>query len=304
MIKKEQLTKDHLEKAYNSFYSYRTNGVDYNHRYSSWDLCYKYFSEFFEKTEPTESDIKLAGLHLGFYLASWGMFRNSDLLNYGIKKYELLAKELYRLNKIDAEKAEAFKAKYDGLKLFLTRLIVDGIKENIKEINSLLNHFNVQNNLSALLEGIDILEITKECSSLRKDLDKYLKYNPDEKLQLGAKKLRKELVTTPRLTLITKIMLGVYANTPAIDRLFQKASKEYCKIRFYDADSAEVVLNKIKNILKFEINNDPEILIEGFIATKHKQLDKTVTEEKILDAVFFQLGKELQDNSKNNFSTT
>ena len=38
--------------------------------YHSWEHCYNFFA-----TRPTNFD--LASLHLGFYLASWGMYRGS-----------------------------------------------------------------------------------------------------------------------------------------------------------------------------------------------------------------------------------
>lgn len=47
--------------------------MDKHHRLRSWEYCY----EFFRKS-PT--DIDKACLHLGFYLASWGMYRGSGFL--------------------------------------------------------------------------------------------------------------------------------------------------------------------------------------------------------------------------------
>ncbi len=43
---------------------------DKNHRFRSWEHCYKHFSE-------NHDDHDLAALNLGFYLASWGMYRGS-----------------------------------------------------------------------------------------------------------------------------------------------------------------------------------------------------------------------------------
>lgn len=47
------------------------------HRFNSWKHCYKFFQEeyFAEK-----SNANTAALHLGFYLASWGMYRGSTFL--------------------------------------------------------------------------------------------------------------------------------------------------------------------------------------------------------------------------------
>ncbi len=49
---------------------------DENHRYTSFDYCYNYFSS----TEDLTKDIEKSCLMLGFYLASWGMFRGSSFL--------------------------------------------------------------------------------------------------------------------------------------------------------------------------------------------------------------------------------
>ncbi|MCB0044723.1 MAG: hypothetical protein KDD92_04780 [Caldilineaceae bacterium] len=46
---------------------------DAHHRYRSWEHCYQFFSK-----RPDDTD--LASLHLGFYLASWGMYRGSSFL--------------------------------------------------------------------------------------------------------------------------------------------------------------------------------------------------------------------------------
>jgi hypothetical protein len=58
---------------------------DQTHRYASFDHCYVYFRQFASEStrgrflEP--ENIELACLQLGFYLASWGMYRGStDLL--------------------------------------------------------------------------------------------------------------------------------------------------------------------------------------------------------------------------------
>jgi len=98
------LTSDFLRMAYEEYFyssNYLTNQeVNELTRYSSWNICYQYFrDEFFKKDEikDTDPDLRIAGLHLAFYLASWGMFRNPMLLNSGIKKYELLAEKLFIL---------------------------------------------------------------------------------------------------------------------------------------------------------------------------------------------------------------
>ena len=51
---------------------------DPHHRYRSWEHCYS----FFRRTTPAgiADQREIAALHLGFYLASWGMYRGSSFL--------------------------------------------------------------------------------------------------------------------------------------------------------------------------------------------------------------------------------
>lgn len=51
---------------------------DPNHRYRSWEHCYRHFRNHADM--QAEAQIDLAALHLGFYLASWGMYRGSSFL--------------------------------------------------------------------------------------------------------------------------------------------------------------------------------------------------------------------------------
>jgi hypothetical protein len=220
-MEKQKLTYDQLDKAHKDFFNYRNEGkkhndafeIDYTKRYSSWDLCYNHFQDFFKKPEITPQDIKIAGLHLGFYLASWGMFRGSSkLLNSGIKIYEDLAEKLYEIN------GEDFSNQYNQVKNYL----------NSKKISS--TH-----------------------------------------------------------TLISKIMLGVYGNCPAIDSYFNKTATRYCG-GIYERDNSEKVLEKINKILKIKIN-DTNLTFDEFIEEKSKAFG--LSKYKILDGIFFTIGQDL-----------
>ena len=62
-------------------------------RYTSFDYCFNYFQSFREQDRAAEmatsENMQLSCLHLGFYLASWGMFRGSStLLLKSVKHYE------------------------------------------------------------------------------------------------------------------------------------------------------------------------------------------------------------------------
>jgi hypothetical protein len=59
-------------------------------RYASFDYCFNYFRGFHEEGRVTElmseAHLEKACLHLGFYLASWGMLRgSSDLLQRSVR---------------------------------------------------------------------------------------------------------------------------------------------------------------------------------------------------------------------------
>jgi hypothetical protein len=52
--------------------------ADPHHRYRSWEHCYRFFKTRTQDALLAEKDT--AALHLGFYLASWGMYRGSAFL--------------------------------------------------------------------------------------------------------------------------------------------------------------------------------------------------------------------------------
>jgi len=51
---------------------------DPHHRYRSWEHCYRFFREM--KPSGIAAQREHAALQLGFYLASWGMYRGSTFL--------------------------------------------------------------------------------------------------------------------------------------------------------------------------------------------------------------------------------
>jgi hypothetical protein len=81
-------------KEYLDYYLSETNPTD---RYTSFDYCYNYF-----KTNSSEyilNNMEKSCLVLGFYLASWGMLRNSFLLQKSIKFYEPIIKYIAELDR-------------------------------------------------------------------------------------------------------------------------------------------------------------------------------------------------------------
>ena len=85
-----------------SYYNSMRN--DKHHRFLSWEHCYNFFRSITKDKNNSKYGkdiIDMACLHLGFYLASWGMYRGSSFL---------LQKD-YRVHEIAVE--EIFKPKYD-----------------------------------------------------------------------------------------------------------------------------------------------------------------------------------------------
>ena len=69
---------------------YKKIEKDENHRFKSWEHCYNYFN-------GDSIEIDLACLHLGFYLASWGMYRGSSfLLQKDYKVHENAVREIVK----------------------------------------------------------------------------------------------------------------------------------------------------------------------------------------------------------------
>ncbi len=70
-------------------------------RFASWDYCFNYFQSFREGGSIADiaatENMLLSCLHLGFYLASWGMFRGSSgLRSRSLKQFEPVVKLIAR----------------------------------------------------------------------------------------------------------------------------------------------------------------------------------------------------------------
>lgn len=68
-------TKD-LHQRITAFHAHAV--ADPHHRYRSWEHCYRFFRSRTREAILAEKDA--AALQLGFYLASWGMYRGSSFL--------------------------------------------------------------------------------------------------------------------------------------------------------------------------------------------------------------------------------
>ena len=87
---KRELDRSEIIKNLNLFKKDRKP----HERYASFDYCFNYFQGFKNKEEIAhDANIQNSCLQLGFYLASWGMYRGSTfLLQKSVKVFEPLVK--------------------------------------------------------------------------------------------------------------------------------------------------------------------------------------------------------------------
>lgn len=89
----EKIIRKNLSDFEGGFGDAKDDGRQPWARYSSFDYCFNYFQRFKNKKDlANKENIQNSCLHLAFYLASWGMLRNSFLLQKSIKFYEPLIK--------------------------------------------------------------------------------------------------------------------------------------------------------------------------------------------------------------------
>ena len=178
-----------IDRFYNAIKNKEAGEAD--SRYKSWEYCHAIFmrkhSEMAQSKnyELTPGDADLLALHLGFYLASWGMYRGSSfLLQRDYKTHIKVVKEIMQ------EKYESlwdFVPSEDNIADALDRLFgkdgMSGLNENIKE-----------------LYGGTTSEEAEEADSQNEETTS-----------------QKEGTET----LITKILMGTFACVPAFDRFLR-----------------------------------------------------------------------------------
>lgn len=87
VINKPQIS---IETAINAIEKYHYSVNNNYTRYKSWEHCYNAFKKY----RKDESKTELLCLHLSCYLASWGMLRNSGLMNYDYFVHKLFVEEI------------------------------------------------------------------------------------------------------------------------------------------------------------------------------------------------------------------
>lgn len=202
-----------------------------NDRYTSFDYCYNYF----RMTNDYTQDVEKSCLVLGFYLASWGMYRGSSfLLQNSVKHFEPTIRYIAKLDKSVWE--------------------IDVDNYNEKKIQTIIEIYKDIKNLLILDENSD-------------------------------------------LTLITKILLGVFGFIPAFDNYFCSSFREIsagqCGFRSVNIKS----LSLIKSF--YESNKETIDKLSDETYTKDFITEQKTTvhypKAKIIDMYGFQLGKKNND---------
>lgn len=215
-----------------------------DHRYKSWEHCYKFFRNIKEKN-LNEEELDLAQLHLAFYLASWGMYRGSSFI---LQKDYTIFKKIVQ---------EILKEKY---------FLLWDVEKNIDKKEKL---------------GVLFLELYISLEKILREIRSSVKNHPDfegvEKRYLND---RDEISPT----LATKIILGTIGCIPAYDRFFIEGlgknniqrkfnpKKSFLQmINFYLENKEE--LERLSN--KFKEYPLMKILDMYFWVTGYKTLEKT-----------------------------
>src|SRR3989338_7571798 len=94
----------------------KNKGRKLDERYASFDFCYNHFYSFYKEKRlselANEQNIEVSCLHLGFYLASWGMMRGSSfLLEKSVRNYQ---DSIIVISKLPSKLWEIDVDSYDG----------------------------------------------------------------------------------------------------------------------------------------------------------------------------------------------
>lgn len=217
------MIKTDIETVVNKF---KNQSNPYN-RFTSFDYCYNYF----RTTNDITQDIEKSCLVLGFYLASWGMYRGSSfLLQKSVKHFELTIQYIATLDKSIWE--------------------IDANNYDEKSIQTIIN----------IYQHIKTRLINKGNSDL---------------------------------TLITKILLGVFGFIPAFDTFFCSSFREIsggeCRFRKVNENSLSFIKTFYQSNKTVIDRLSDETFTTDFMTGKKTTLN--YSKAKIIDMYGFAAGQ-------------
>jgi len=189
-------------------------------RYESWEFCYNIFQEMSKIKELQESEEEFLAMNLGFYLASWGMYRGSTFLlqtNYKIhipivkivktfieeNKEQLKKDEFIQWEKI-AELKKNIKNHYENIQIYK-----NGKKINVNVTDTLITKIIMgtigivpayDTNVKSVLDKLEITQ-TFNKKSYEKLYEFYLKHEKDLK-ELQDKVIKKRKIYYPKMKIL------------------------------------------------------------------------------------------------------
>jgi len=234
---------------------------------NSWSICHEEFQKASEQSNP---NYDLLALHLGFYLASWGMYRGSSFL-----------------------KALDYRIHYPAVKMMLEEqyrdlFAIDPLadKDQYRELFTIDTLAN-KNHYWELLFRED--PQSHENDGIYRRLYKY--YGKARAAWVAWKKesgeaSSKDEITTD--TLITKILMGVYACIPAYDINFKKGISFFGGCTTLKPDGKAILNNdenETKSSLLYILQNETlREELKGYAGKKNLPI------MKVVDMFFFGLG--------------
>lgn len=201
-----------------------------NHRYRSWEHCFKHFKELRTKKDIHVEDIYLASLNLAFYLASWGMYRGS-----------------------------CFILQYDY------HIHDDVVTEILKDDYNILQCIDFDN---AKVEGTEIKRLNQLINSLGQIY----------------KRLDGKMAQKASDTLITKIVLGTFACSPAYDSYVKEG------MRCIKLHVSENLSKNVNTVIDFYKKNAAELKM---VQSSVSQNGFSYPIMKIVDMYFWEIGNEI-----------
>ncbi len=192
-------------------------------RYSSFDYCFNYFGEFYDSDNieaiASPTNIQLSSLHIGFYLASWGMLRGSSfLLQKSVKHYERLISVIAKMPRVCWQ--------------------------------------------------IDLDTYSDDSISLLLEIQKHIVNSLGEDHEYAS------------TTLVTKIMLGVFGNVPALD-------DNFCKGFGLSKNLSKSLLRNISDYYQTNKEEFDKYKIKTINFSTGMETDRYYTKAKLLDMVGF-----------------
>ena len=244
-------------------------------RYLSWEHCYSFFRKMREKYlgekpaemrgEEWEQDLDLMALHLGFYLASWGMYRGSSFFLQHDYKFHKKAIQ----------------------HLFTNMLLWESVFENKDELKQVFKgHSDSEIKELGLLFDGTLSDRIKSCYFGNNSHNNNGNETEDEDTEVSSRDITQ--------TQLTKILLGVCGCIPAYDRYFCEgvkkcggfgtlSDKSFSQLVDYWNTNSDAIISKLDST-----NSIPS----------YSSLEKKLyyyPPMKLVDMIFWQLGMLLSE---------